>query len=98
MKASLKKGLVGCALIAVLAAGVFLILRSRQTSEEARRLQALRDVCSCLWVQDEAEEFCTSLAGVDSSKINIDSAARAVSHVGRQSRWVSQREGCAEAR
>jgi hypothetical protein len=85
-------------LIAVLALGVYQILRSKQSRENARRLLALRDVCSCLWVQDEAEEFCTSLAGVDPSKINIDSVARAVSHVGQQSRWVSQREGCAEAR
>jgi hypothetical protein len=98
MKTRLKKNLVLAALIAALASGVFMILRSRQSSEEARRLLALRDVCSCLWVQDEAEEFCTSLAGVDPSKINIDSAARAVSHGGQQSRWVSQREGCTEAR
>lgn len=98
MNAQMKKKLSFAVIALVICAGVYGILRSRQGSEEARRLLALRDVCSCLWVQDEAEEFCTSLAGVDPSKINIDSAARAVSHGGQQSRWVSQREGCAEAR
>jgi|GEM_PF-4856333 len=80
---------VGLVFALVIGSAAFYFFKKTRSSGEA-----LRNLCSCLYVMDRDESMCRRWAGLGVSEASVDTASRRVFKNSYSSVWLGSREGC----